>query len=180
MVGDTFQYVIKEVVDSIDTIVLLTGEVRKRLKLRCIYDDPETAIHTEWVEGIGNINGLFAVNSMTNCIADGEGSDIMCMYRNDTLIYDDPEIDSCWLLPTATLTTNKESIIFAPNPASDFISILGVDQEIKYINVFNVVGNCVYRGKKDRIDVNDLPPGYYFLELMLKDNHILTKGFIRL
>src|SRR4030095_1618052 len=82
----------KLVVDDIDTISLLTGEQRKHWKLRCSWDDPGTDYYTEWVEGIGDINGLFATENF--CLIDAVGSDIMCMFRNDTLIYDDPEIDS--------------------------------------------------------------------------------------
>jgi len=179
MIGDTFAYGITSVVDSIDTIFLLTGEERKRWKLRCIYDDIGNAVFTEWVEGIGNINGLFAVNDMTNCTADGDGSNIMCMYRNDTLVYDDPEIDGCWFLPTETYEINEDDIFFTPNPAIDFITIGGLKQEIKYLKVFNIVGNLVYQGNKDRIDVQEFSVGYYYAILMLDDNHTLSKGFIK-
>ncbi len=168
------------IVDSIDTVALLTGEQRKRWKLRCKFDDPETAIYTEWIEGIGNINGLLAISSMSGCVFDADGSDIMCMYRNDTLIYDDPAYDSCWLLPTALEDLKEESIILVPNPTAESISIVGLEQEFVTIIIYDAVGKLVYQGSENPIDLKDVSPGYYYAVILFKNNKYLSKGFVRL
>lgn len=180
VVGDTVKSYITMVVDSIDTYTLLTGEQRNRWNLRCIYDDPETAIFTEWVEGIGDINGLFAENSQTNCSADGDGSVIMCMFRNDTLLYDHPDINGCWLLPVATTEAKEESIFLAPNPASESITIIGLGNEIKTVTVFSTIAKQVYHGNENRIDLKDIPPGYYYAAILSNDNQYVIKGFVKL
>ena len=183
LVNDSFQELpsgIQLIVTSIDTITLLTGENRKRWKFRCIYDDPQPIVYTEWIEGIGNINGLFATSSMSDCVADADGSIIMCMFRNDTLIYDNPDVDGCWLLPVATKETKEESIYLAPNPTSESITIMGLENEIKTVTVFNAVGKQVYRGTESRIDLKAFPPGYYYTGIVLKDNLHVIKGFIKL
>ncbi|MBK9981842.1 MAG: T9SS type A sorting domain-containing protein [Saprospiraceae bacterium] len=179
MIGDTFQYALPEIVDSINNIILLNGEIRKQWKLRCIYDDPETAIYSEWIQGIGNVNGLFAVNDATNCSADGDGSDIVCMYRNDTLIYDDPLIDGCWFLPTTTQEVKQDFIVFAPNPTTDFINILGLKEDKVNIRIYNVMGQQVCGIDKKSIDVRDFSPGYYYAFILFNDRHSVLQGFIK-
>jgi hypothetical protein len=180
MVNDTFiEYNGAQlIVDSIDTIMLLTGEQRKRWLLRCIYDDPGTDYYTQWVDGIGNLDGLFALNKY--CQIDGEGSVMMCMLRNDTLLYDNPDIDGCWLLPVATKETKEESIYLTPNPASESITIIGLENEIKTVTLFNAVGKQVYRSHENRIDLKDFPPGYYYTALVFKEHLYVIKGFIKL
>ncbi|MBL0006863.1 MAG: T9SS type A sorting domain-containing protein [Saprospiraceae bacterium] len=179
LVGDTVKSDITMVVDSIDTYTLLTGEQRNRWNLRCIYDDPETAIFTEWVEGIGDINGLFAENSQTNCSADADGSVIMCMFRNDTLLYDHPDINGCWFLPVATTEIKNELVFLAPNPADESIRIEGLDTDVLSVQVFSALGNLLYQGNENRIDLGDFPPGYYYAAILLNEHQYMIKGFLK-
>lgn len=183
LVNDTFQELpsgIQLIVRSIDTFMLLTGEQRKRWKFRCIYDDPEPIVYTEWIEGIGNSNGLFAISSMSDCVADADGSIIMCMFRADTLLYDNPDVDGCWLLPVATKETKEESIFLKPNPASETISIVGLGNELKAVSIFNTVGRQVYQGREAQIDLTNIPSGYYYAVIQPSNNQYVIKGFVRL
>ncbi|HZV71005.1 MAG TPA: T9SS type A sorting domain-containing protein [Saprospiraceae bacterium] len=168
------------IVDSIDTFVLLTGEERKYLRLHCEYDDepPFGFGYTEWVEGIGNINGFFYNNNQ--CVFDTDGSDIMCMFRNDTLIYDDPQINACWLLPTAIHEDKAREVLITPNPVSDFIHITGTPGEINFIRIFNTIGHQLYHGKSNTIDVNNFSSGYYTLVILMDNDHYEVKGFVKL
>ena len=182
IVNDTFQEFpsgIQLIVKSIDTVTLLTGEQRKRWKFRCIYDDPEPFVYTEWIEGIGNINGLFATSSMSDCVADADGSIIMCMFRNDTILYDNPDIDACWLLPVATTEINEESIFLKPNPASESINIVGLGNELNTVSIFNTIGRQIYQGRESHIDLDNIPSGYYYAVIQPNNNQYVIKGFVR-
>jgi hypothetical protein len=181
MVNDTFlEYNsgIQLIVDSIDNIVLETGEQRKRWLLRCIEDTPGTEYYTQWVEGLGNLDGFFDVNSY--CQFDGDGAVILCMYRNDTILYDNPAIDGCWLLPVATTEINQELVFLTPNPASASIDIVGLGRDVLSVRVFNSVGNLLYEGIENQIDLSNFPPGYYYAAILLKDNQYVIRGFVRL
>ncbi len=180
MVNDTFiEYFsgVSLIVDSVDTIMLLTGEQRKRLKLRCYEDSPGTDYYTEWIEGIGNLEGIFGQNAF--CQLDGETYAIMCMFRNDTLIYDNPEFDSCWLLPVATTEINNELVFLAPNPAHESIKIEGLDTDVLSVQVFSALGNLLYLGNESRIDLMDFPPGYYYAAILLNEHQYMVKGFLK-
>jgi hypothetical protein len=181
MVNDTFiEYFsgVSLIVDSVDTIMLLTGEQRKRLKLRCYEDSPGTDYYTEWIEGIGNLEGILGQNAF--CQLDGETYAIMCMFRDDTLIYDNPEFDSCWLLPVATTEINKESIFLKPNPAQESITIVGLEFELKAVSIFNAFGRQVYQGGEAQIELSNIPSGYYYAVIQSNDNQYVIKGFVRL
>ncbi|MBP6679543.1 MAG: DUF1929 domain-containing protein [Saprospiraceae bacterium] len=181
MVNDTFiEYFsgVPLIVDSVDTIMLLTGEQRKRLQLRCYEDSPGTDYYTEWIEGIGNLEGIFGQNAF--CQIDGETYAIMCMFRNDTLIYDNPKFDSCWLLPVATAEINEESLFLKPNPASESINIGGLGNELKAVSIFNTVGRQVYQGGEAQIDLTNIPSGYYYAVIQPNDNQYVIKGFVKL
>ncbi|MGB4848303.1 MAG: T9SS type A sorting domain-containing protein [Saprospiraceae bacterium] len=174
-----FQGNIKLIVDQIDTIVLLNGELRRRWKLRCHDDNPPIHFgYAEWVEGIGNINGLFATDNM--CLFDGVGSDISCLYKNDQLVYDDPKFDVCWLMTTSTNEISDDKISIIPNPATDYITIESLKSEIINVKIFNVLGDLMYKGNDSIIHIDRFPSGYYLLNYILKNNQILSKGFLKL
>jgi len=174
MVNDTFHGVQSGsvVVDSIGLFVLENGEERKFWRLHPDY----AANPIVWVEGIGNLAGLFA----EDCLADCGGTSILCMYRNDTLLYDLPAIDACWILPVATKEIEEEAVLLTPNPASESINIAGLGNELIAVSVFNSVGREVFHGVENRIDLNSVPPGYYYAAILLNDNQYVIKGFVKL
>lgn len=165
------------VVDSLDTMVLLTGEVRKHWKLRCIFNEHGAEYYTEWVEGIGNLNGQLSSN--VACCFDCDSERILCVHRNDTLIYDDPEYDSCWLMPTATTELKNAHIYIAPNPATNEIELYGLEKEIKFLTIFNALGIPFYYGREKRINVQEFPCGYYYAVISMDDKSVVTAGFIK-
>lgn len=173
MVNDTFNSVLSGslVVDSIGLILLENGEQRKFWRFHPDY----TAYPIIWVEGIGNLAGLFA----KDCFADCGGTSILCMYRNDTLLYDNPVIDSCWLLPVATTEINKEMVFLVPNPADESIKIEGLETDVFTVQVFSTLGNLIYQGNENQIDLMDFPPGYYYAAILLNENQYVIKGFLK-
>jgi len=166
-IGDTFSvippgYGVKLIVDKIDTITLLNGEQRRRWKLRCIDDNPPNIFgYTEWIEGIGNIDGLFATDNM--CIFDVPSSEILCMYKNDNLIYDNPDYDSCWVTTTSTDEVSIQTMRLIPNPASDILTITTSNESLNLVRIYNVLGNLIFGGRSKSIDISKFPEGFYIL-----------------
>lgn len=176
---DPFQLNITLVVDVIDTIVLLNGEQRKRWKLRCYDDNPPIHFgYAEWVEGIGNINGLFATEYM--CSFDGIGSDISCLYHNNELVYDNPELELCWYMTTSSKEIIENKVLVVPNPATDYINIIGLSDETSSIKILDVLGHILYQGIESNIQIENFPPGYYHLVCILQNHQFLSAGFLKL
>nr|MDQ3017845.1 T9SS type A sorting domain-containing protein [Bacteroidota bacterium] len=170
------------IVDSIDTYYLLNGEPRSRILLRCYEDQPGTEFYTEWVEGIGNLQGLFAQNQY--CQIDGSGINMLCMNRNDTLIYDSPIFESCWLLPTALNELNEGLISIYPNPVSETLTV-DFGKEISnplQIILTDVVGMVYLKNTLPpqivTIPVNRFSPGIYFIYLETELGFITKKLII--
>ncbi len=168
------------IVDSIDTVVLLNGEKRKRWKLRC-ENFPGSEYYTEWIEGIGDTDGLFSFND--GCQIDGEETTILCLSRNDTLLYDNPTLESCWYLRTSTTEIIDKDISIYPNPASesftiDFRKSTSHPVQVLLLDVFGkILGN--YRIPYDilEISVNTLPPGIYLIHVETEEG-ILTRRIV--
>ena len=178
VVGDTFEIWVNNelIVEKIDTTTLLNGEERTRWHVRC-EDDVFIGYGTEWVEGIGNINGLLAHEEM--CFPDVDASRILCMYKNDTLIYDDPDVDGCWRMLTSTSDPYGDHISLAPNPAQDYLIISGIDDEKFKVEIINPLGNVIYRGDESTIEISNVPAGFYFAKIHFQDKSVCTKKFIK-
>ncbi len=170
--GDTFiEYVsgIPLTVDEIDTIQLQNGELRKQWKLRCDKHQPGLPYEVLWVEGIGNLKGIFGQDLY--CQFDGSHYEMLCMDRNDTLLYDNPEVDECWLLPTALDGLNEGSISIYPNPASESITItFGRSQSLpRQVIISDGLGTIHWQSKvmseTISIPINEYSPGIYFLNM---------------
>lgn len=70
------------------------------------------------------------------------------------------------ILPDASevLKTKIDAAIIVPNPATDFITIRGVDKNNSY-RIFCLTGNCVLQGKGNKVNVSSLQPGIYLLDI---------------
>ena len=79
----------KMIVDSINTITLLDGELRKRIFLH-VLDDACTDV---WIDGIGSIYGVYGISNVC-------GQDAMfelnCLIENNTLKYHNAIYPSCY------------------------------------------------------------------------------------
>lgn len=80
---------------------------------------------------------------------------------------------------TENLVDNTLQINIYPNPASDFLSIKGVELTEHQISIFNIIGEKVLMSDKHPIDISSLPVGLYVLKLTIKDNLITTTKFIK-
>ncbi len=172
---NTFEFV----VEKIDTISLLNGDLKKRWTLQPLNPNNPNADNTViWVEDIGNINGL--LTNYLPWIDDAEYSTILCVKWLENIVFDNPNVDSCWIIITNTNEKREEDIIIYPNPANNEVSILGLESEIERLQVYNICGKLVFQGKSDHILLNGLPAGYYFLIIQLENFGYKSLGFIKI
>ena len=122
-VGDTFRLdsTTWAIVQSIDSIQLLSGEWRKTF-----FFSPLGWATSFWIEGIGSNAGLLA-----NYFFPFEsGPDLICYHKDEELLYESFEIypypnmtcDSL-LLGIENPNTAEATFEISPNPSSDFLSI---------------------------------------------------------
>ncbi|HEY3385503.1 MAG TPA: T9SS type A sorting domain-containing protein, partial [Saprospiraceae bacterium] len=180
--GDTFnlgndQILYDLIVEEVDTITLLNGQQAKRWLLHPLNapSDPSSII---WIEGIGNLNGL-----LTNFLpwtSDAEWSTVLCVHWHDTLVYDNPDYGTCWLMSTATIEETNEEIVAFPNPASEVLSISGLTEVPEQIRIYDSFGNLMYTGVETQIQLDALPPGYYLAILFLKNRNVKRIRFVKI
>lgn len=182
VVGDTFHMgnefeIYDLLVEVVDSVSLLNGDLKKRWLLRPL--NPIDSIdNLIWIEGIGNLNGL--LTNFRPWSTDWDRSSILCVYWMNSIIYDDPEVDSCWLMSTSTKDILDDQLRIVPNPASDEISIIGLSQGIESIKVFDAFGRLYFTGKEDKILVEEFPVGYYFLFVRLDNSEWFSIGFVKM
>ncbi|WP_196890672.1 T9SS type A sorting domain-containing protein [Aureivirga marina] len=76
---------------------------------------------------------------------------------------------------------NKEFNKIVPNPSTDFINVLGVNDDFSY-EIYDQKGLLVVKGenkKESKIDVRKLDFGIYILEIKTEDNRIHKMKFIK-
>ena len=177
-VNDTFMGVL--IVDQIDFITLLSGEIRKRLTMRCVWDDnpPTDFGYSYWIEGLGGSKGLYT-SIWSQCAFDADEYTTLCISRNDTLIYDDPEFIACWYPATQTFNAEDPVISIFPNPASTEINISSKDHLIQNIQVIDLLGNMIPVYNTSPVDINFLSSGYYILRIELENKQVIMKSFVK-
>ncbi len=155
---------------QVDTTILENGAHKKRLMLDCgvgtIY----------WIEGIGSSFGLDVYYSQ--CSIDAT-SRLLCVMRNDTLLYLNPDYHSCWLNSVSTTENRKNNITFFPNPVHEILNILDPDVQVLKIIVRNSLGQIVNSGTSKEIDMNDFPAGCYTLSLLLETGIFKVEKIIK-
>ena len=97
-------------VESIDSITLLNGERRKRINF--VYEIES------WIEGIGSTYGLLNVG-WEQCAVDWY-FELNCFTENDTLKYDNPDFEGCYVITTGAQESATGSLQLSPNPFRDF------------------------------------------------------------
>ncbi len=158
------------VVDFIDSIILENGERRKRLALRCSFDDDP--LHgwgyTYWIEGLGGDRGVND-SYLEFCAIDADAMYTLCISRNDSLLYKNPEFDSCWYLAVATIPVKEDPVVIFPNPTKDIIQLTGVPDQI-LVTIWNETGDLISRQSGTTIDLKNEPAGIYFISVSLPGN----------
>jgi len=183
--GDTFHYLetpsyYNFVVETVDTFTLLDGQFRKHWALRPItwHDPVQEELWIHWIEGIGNKDGL-----LTNGLpwtADAEWSTVLCVQWMDTLIYDNPDYATCWLMSTSTIEESNTDIKAIPNPARETISFTNLNEVPEQIQIFDCSGHLVYKGVESQIDLDKYTAGFYTAMILLKNGKLLRYPFVKL
>lgn len=183
--GDTFHYLetpsyYNFVVETVDTINLVNGVLRKHWTLRPItgHDPVPEDLWIHWIEGIGNLDGLF-----TNGLpwtSDAVWSTVLCVHWLDTLIYDNPDYAPCWLMSTSTIEETTIDIKAIPNPARETIAFTNLNEAPEQIEIFDYVGHLVYKGVEKQIDLDKFTAGFYLAMILLKNKKILRYPFVKL
>lgn len=82
-------------------------------------------------------------------------------------------------------TYEKESFILFPNPTADFIYLKNIENEIKAVRIFNILGEEVFKTTFNKyendlkINVSNLVNGQYFLNVLYSDNSTSRKKIIK-
>jgi len=165
----------KPVVLKIDTIELLNGEKRKRFS----FDRA-----SEWIEGIGSINGFFTPSEE---LAIGYSIPYLVCYKQDGIEY----YKNNNLCPDGTccdaisgLENPKQidqTISLSPNPTNRFIQFNFPEyiQQCKSIKLYDSLGNLLQNSIKINnnlvLDLSNYSSGLYFVVIEFDKNYELHK-----
>ncbi len=97
--GDEFSYkvgfsgnTLKLLVSKVDTMMDLSGQIRKVIHLSC---DLDSNIRYRWVEGIGPDVGVFNTTFL-HCVIDGNENSLTCFYKDETQLWQSEDFNHCW------------------------------------------------------------------------------------
>ncbi len=81
--------------------------------------------------------------------------------------------------PTSTKTVDASRLELFPNPASDHISIIGLNRAVT-VKIFNTLGiqEALFTNVTERIAISELKEGVYFVNILEGANNI-TRKFIK-
>lgn len=78
-------------------------------------------------------------------------------------------------------SVKKKDLKIYPNPAQDFIELNGTNGEFSTVKVYSLDGKLVKTSdlKSEKVQVSELPPATYFIEVSGKDSKAETSKFIK-
>ena len=167
--NDTFQlnidyYDCELVVYQVDTIQLLNGEWRKRIRL-IRSDDPNPNQpwygYKDWIQGIGSSTSLYRY--IESCYTDYP-LDLLCHFENGNIVYSNPNNQGCFITPVNEIS-DEEHIQIYPNPATIELNIKSENQ-ILNIKMFSMDGKLkLYENAKSALNLKNLTPGFYLVQI---------------
>jgi hypothetical protein len=83
---------------------------------------------------------------------------------------------------TEVLSTDKfemNTFKIFPNPVSDVATIATGGQEIKSVSVVNTLGQTVYTGTSDKVDMSPLQSGIYIVNVVFANNAVATNKIVK-
>ena len=168
------------IVEDITYMIMHNGEKRKawHLSANCygLFNHKEI-----WIEGIGSSLGVLA--PITGEL-DGGFTRLLCVHENEKLIFDEnfywPGI--CYKSSSTGIDEyNNKKINVYPNPVTEILNIDNVDDmEITCISLMNIAGQIVrqYVTNINKINVLDIPAGFYFIKFSTNCGEIVQKVII--
>jgi len=112
-------------------------------------------------------NGIYTYEITSN--SNGSKTLTITAPNGDQAIYN-TNLLSNEVLPVATFK-------IAPNPTSDFLSLISENQTVKGLTIYSVTGNKVMEAPvmERSIDVSTLPSGLYFLEIRTENGRAVER-----
>lgn len=82
-----------------------------------------------------------------------------------------------WVPETSDVSSDKynESVLVMPNPTSGIIYVRG--KNIKSVEVINITGQTIYKGRQSTIDLSDKPQGLYVVKFTDENGSYTRKVF---
>ncbi len=169
--------------------ILINGNYRKRLKLKCM-DIVPFYFHEVWVEGVGSIFGLLNSGSGAGfVILDGCNPVLYSLTQNNNLIYTFSSTNFPYSPADCTINIFEKSkpnnIKITPNPASDQIIIENSNEKsLTSIKILNSASESVFskeifdNRKTLSVKISDYPKGIYILKLIDEDLKTFTQKLI--
>jgi len=163
----------KLTVIQIDSVTLLDGSKRKRLRLEC--NNPWGFAHM--IEGVGgDAVSLFVIDEF--CIADGgEGGSLRCFQSHGEHLYLDDLADDCWVT-TGLREISYQSLRVYPNPAGDRL-FLDAAAPMKEVLLYDTQGRRVAAFTQVlELDLSQVPTGLYQLLATDADGQVYVARFV--
>ena len=73
----------------------------------------------------------------------------------------------------------NEAVSVYPNPTNDYVTINAGGLGIKTVNVINTLGQNVYTGTADKIDMTQFQSGIYIVKIAFDNNQSVVKKIIK-
>jgi len=73
----------------------------------------------------------------------------------------------------------QKAILIYPNPVNDVVTIAGQDINIKAVSIVNTLGQTVYNGTSDKVDMSQLQSGIYMVKVVLDNNQTTVKKIVK-
>jgi hypothetical protein len=160
------------IVDSIGTISLLNGDLRRIFYLGPLENGPNGIFYIEGIGGSGGLqNGLvFAL---------GHWGIPQCIKENSIQIYG----NECIGFVGLEENSNQNMMRVFPNPAQDFIDLEINDYNGRTFYLKDLAGRIIFRKmlneKLERIDISDLSSGSYFYSVSGESQNSVGKIIVR-
>ncbi len=153
------------VVTSIDSI-LIGNTYRERINLND--SDSLRTANEEWIDGMGSMSGIL---HNASGLVGGDWFELLCFEQNDSLIYQNPNSNSCFL--ESTNIENQKNITndfyIYPNPStSNFTILLPENSKGISLTIANTTGQLIQvipldKGQTVYQYTGKLSPGTYFI-----------------
>lgn len=132
-----------------------------------------------WIEGIGSSKGLFNRTHLE--LADEAELELLCFEQNGETIYQKYPNICHYTSITGIETPTNANFVVSPNPANQTLSINSYQysQEATF-ELYNILGQVTIitplLTKEEQIDINNLPAGTYFYQIVNAQKQSLQRG----
>lgn len=106
------------------------------------------------------------------------GSIFRASIRNNADGSNYPQFIRAKLENDVTIKEKQSKLSISPNPVREILTVI-TNEELKFIELYNVNGQCVLQTKELEINVVHLPAGVYILCAMTKEGQLLQSKFIK-